>query len=399
MTNTTKRVADSASVHRVEAPHKNESVFRDLFQNSPDAIFIEDPDGNVLDVNPAACRLHGMDRETLIGKNVLDLVPPDRREEVARDFPKLVNGELDHVEGHSLTEDGRAIPVELRVSRFQYAGQPALLLHVRDISELKQAEEKLRQRSAELAHMARVHDLGEMATTLAHEINQPLHAIMNYGNGIVRRLEEGASNASELIHATGELLLEAKRASNIIAHLRRLLGNREPRRSTVDVNDIIQELVRLTDAEAERRGIAVHLELADDLPKVVVDRIQIEQVVLNLVRNAFDAMSDIPKIQRRLTITTSVAEGQAIEIAVHDEGTGLSPDLADCVFDPFFTTKADGLGMGLAISRSIVEAHGGRIWASPIARKGATFRLTLPVCQTGRCQLDSATVGERSAKS
>jgi len=362
-----------------EALRQSEKTFRDLFENSPDGIFIEDPDGNVLDVNPAACRLHGMDRETLIGKNVLELVPPHKREEVTRDFPKLVTGEWDHVEGYSWTEDGRAIPVELRVSRFQYAGQPALLLHVRDISELRQAEEKLRRRSAELAHMARVHDLGEMATTLAHEINQPLHAISNYANGIVRRLEKGTSNADELIDAMSEVLSEAKRAADIIAHLRRLLGKRDPRPSTVDVNDVIQELLRLMDSEARRREVAVQVDLADNLPNVFVDRIQIEQVVLNLVRNAFDAMSDVPQDQRKLTITTSLSEGIALEIAVRDAGKGLSPDIADWVFDPFFTTKTDGLGMGLAICRSIIEAHEGRICVEPNTPQGTTFRITLPV--------------------
>ncbi len=382
MTNTSEHDADSRRDPLVESPREGERVFRDLFENSPDAIFIEDSDGNVLDVNPAACRLHGMDRQTLIGKNVVELVPPHKREEVTRNFPRLVTGEWNHVEGYSWTEDGRAVPVELRVSRFHYAGRPALLLHVRDVSELKHTEEKLRQRSAELAHMARVHDLGEMATTLAHEINQPLHAISNYANGIVRRLEKGTSNAGELVDAMRELLLETKRAADIIAHLRRLLGKREPRPSTLDVNDIIQELARLTHGEARRRGVAVQLDLANGLPDVVVDRVQIEQVVLNLVRNGFDAVSDMPQDRQRLTITTSMSDDSAIEIAVRDEGAGISPDIADWVFDPFFTTKADGLGMGLAISRSIAESHGGRIWAAPNTPQGTIFRFTLPVSDT-----------------
>lgn len=368
----------AARLDAEEAPHERAGVFRDLFENSPDAIFVEDLDGNMLDVNPAACRLHGVERQKLIGRNVLELVPPHRREEVSRDFPKLVTGECDHVDGYSWTEDGRAVPVELRVSRFCYAGQPALLLHVRDVSELRQTEEKLRQRSAELAHMARVHDLGEMATTLAHEINQPLHAISNYIHGIIRRLKNGTSGADDLIEAMTEVLAEAKRASDTIAHLRRLLGKREPRPSAVKVNKVILELMRLTDAEARRRGIAVQLDLADDLPNVFVDRIQIEHVILNLVRNAFDAMADVPQDQQRLTITTALSEGETVEVAVCDVGKGLPADIADWIFDPFFTTKAEGLGMGLAISRSVVEAHEGRIWVSPNTPRGTIVRFRLP---------------------
>lgn len=368
--------------HVAEGLRDREEIFRDLFENSPDAIFVEDTDGNVLDVNPAACRLHGMDRRTLLGKNVLELVPPDRREEVARDYPKVVKGELDYVEGHSWTQDGHSVPVELRVSHFSYAGAPALLLHVRDITERKRVEGQLRQREAELAHMARVHDLGQMAAILAHEINQPLYAITNYVNGMIRRLKNGMGDRDQFDKVLNETLSEAQRAAGIIAHLRRLLGKREPRLSTADLNEIIHDLLRLTEAEARCRGVAVHLELAHDLPHVIVDQIQFQQVVLNLLRNGFDAMSGLGNRRRSLTITTSLLDGDSIEIAVRDTGHGLSPDVADKVFEPFFTTKPEGLGMGLAISRSIVESHGGQIRAVPNPTQGTTFRFTVPFLQT-----------------
>jgi len=382
MTDKGEHVENPQRAHVAEGLRDSERTFRDLFENSPDAIFVEDPDGNVLNVNPAACRLHGMDRQTLIGKNVLELVPPDRREEVARDYPKVVKGELDYVEGHSWTQDGRSIPVELRVSHFSYAGAPALLLHVRDITERKDAECQLRQREAELAHMARVHDLGQMAAILAHEINQPLYAITNYVNGMIRRLKKGMADREQFDKVLKETLSEAERAAGIIAHLRRLLDKREPRLSTVNVNEVIQDLLRLTEAEARRRGVAVHLELAHDLPHVIVDQIQFEQVVLNLLRNGFDAMSGARNSRKSLAITTSLLDGESIEIAVQDTGNGLSPDVADKVFEPFFTTKPEGLGMGLAISRSIVESHGGRIRVTPNPTQGTTFRFTLPVLQT-----------------
>jgi len=361
------------------ALRESEERFKSLFEHSPDAIFVEDQDGNVLDVNPAACRLHGMDRRDIIDKNVLELVPPDRREEVTRDFPKLLSGEWDHAEGFSWTKDGRAVPVEIRVNRFQFAGVPALLLHVRDISELRRAQEDLRRRETELAHMARVHDLGEMAASLAHEINQPLYAISNYANGMIQRLRKGTADLDDFTPVLNETLSEAKRAGDIIAHIRRLIRKREPRRSTVDVNGLIRGLDGLMGSEARHRETAVHLELADDLPHVLVDSVQIEQVILNLMRNALDAMSEMPSGQRSLTITSSLAESDAVEIAVHDTGAGLSPEIADKVFDPFFSTKPDGLGMGLAISRSIIEAHGGEILVSVDPPQATTFRFTLPV--------------------
>lgn len=363
----------------VEALRESEKRFRDLFDNSPDAIFVEDRDGNVLDVNPAACRLHDMDRQTLLGKHVLELVPPDRRLEVTRDFPKLLRGESDHVEGYSLTDDGRSVPVEIRVNRFHFAGAPALLLHVRDISELRQAREELRQREMELAHMARIHEVGEMAATLAHEIKQPLFAINNYVKGMIQRVEKGTSDIDGFKSALNETLNEAKRASDTVSHLRRLISKREPRRSTVDLDNLISDLMRLTRAEVLRRETAVHLEVAHNLPQVFVDPIQIEQVILNLVRNALDAMPETPSGKRNLTITSSLCDGEAVEIAVRDTGTSLSPDVAGRVFEPFFTTKADGLGMGLTISRSIIEAHGGRIHVTPNTPQGSVFVFTLPI--------------------
>ena len=294
----------------------------------------------------------------------------------------LLKGERDRAEGYSWTKDGCTIPVEIRVNRFQFAGGPALLLHVRDISELKRAQEDLRRRETELARMARVHDLGEIAATLAHEINQPLYAISNYASGMLKRLEKGTAELDVFTCILNEMLYEADRASGIVCHVRRLIGKRKSQLSMADINVLVQDLIALTSAEARHSEATVHVELADDLPNVLVDAVQIEQVIMSLLRNALDAMSETPSDQKSVTIATSVPNSEAVEISVRDAGTGLSPEIADRMLDPFFSSKPEGLGMGLAISRSIVEAHGGRIWFTPNTPQGTTLHFTLPIPQS-----------------
>ncbi|MBI3463968.1 MAG: PAS domain S-box protein [Planctomycetes bacterium] len=248
---------------------------------------------------------------------------------------------------------------------------------IRDVTERQQARERLRRHEAELAHVLRLSTVGEMASGLAHELNQPLSAVSNHAEAWMRRLRSGAGTSEELLAALEQISQQAVRAGEIIRHLRDFVRKGEPRRSTVGVDEIVHEVVALVSSEAQQKQITLRLELAPGMPAVAADRIQIEQVLLNLVRNAFEAMTELEAGTRALTIRTSTAAEELVEVAVADTGRGLNPETIDHVFEPYFTTKAGGLGMGLSISRAIVEAHGGRLWATPNPDRGVTFRFTL----------------------
>jgi two-component system sensor histidine kinase TtrS len=244
------------------------------------------------------------------------------------------------------------------------------------IDRRERAEEQARRHQADLAHVLRVQTMGEMAAGLAHEINQPLGTIANYAQGCRRRIASGSLTESELMAMLNSIAAEALRAGERIRHLRALVRKQESQREPTDVNRIVHAAVELTEPDARAYGVTVRLELADNLPPVLVDRIQIEQVVLNLLRNAVEAMHDCRG--DGLLVVETRADGTGVEVAVRDTGVGLPAEGGALVFEPFVTDKATGLGMGLAISRSIVELHGGRIWAEPNGDRGTTFRFTLP---------------------
>jgi C4-dicarboxylate-specific signal transduction histidine kinase len=246
----------------------------------------------------------------------------------------------------------------------------------------RKVEEKaklaLQRRQAELAHVLRVGALGEMTAQLAHELTQPLGAIVNYAAGCRRRLQATLEEAHPILEAVDRIASEALRAGEIIRRLRGLVRKTEPRREAVDVNALVGEVVRLVEGEARESNVPIEVSLHPELPKIHADEIQIEQVVMNLVRNALEAMHGGSAAASGLAIETRLVDGTGIEVAVRDSGPGIgNVDPAE-IFEPFQTTKPDGLGMGLAISRSIVEAHGGRLWVTPNPTRGVTFSFTLP---------------------
>ena len=252
-----------------------------------------------------------------------------------------------------------------------------------DMSEQRRAERVARDHEAELAHMMRLSTMGEMASTLAHELNQPLAAIVNYVGGSMRRIESGAEeNGTDLKGVLARIAVQAKRASKIIAHVSHFTRKTSPVASVADINDIIRAVSDLARAESGDREVAVRLELDEGLPKVRVNTIEIEQVILNLLRNGMEASKGTRKRTRAIVIESRANGPGTIEIAVTDRGRGLPEGSADRIFDPFFTTKRDGMGMGLSISRTIVESHGGQLWAEPGPTRGATFQFTLP-CERG----------------
>jgi C4-dicarboxylate-specific signal transduction histidine kinase len=220
--------------------------------------------------------------------------------------------------------------------------------------------------------------MGEMATGLAHELNQPLTAIVAYVDACQELVESGRMDSVQLAEVLRAVSGQAERAGQIIHRLRSMIKRSQPIRSPMSVNDAVREVAVLFEAEARQAGVTVRLELGEDLLETAADFLQIQQVVLNLMRNGLEAMTDVAQDQRQLTIATGRLPAGDAEIAVADMGHGLACDSVEQPFEPFFTTKANGLGLGLSISRTIVEAHGGRIWITPNSTQGVTARFTLP---------------------
>jgi two-component system sensor kinase FixL len=253
-------------------------------------------------------------------------------------------------------------------------------IFARDITAVRRAEQESRQHQAELVHVCRLSTMGEVATGMAHELNQPLSAIVNFANGCSRRLQGGLGGQGELIEAMGQITSQAQRASEIIRRLRALVGKQPPIRSQVDLNYLVREVCSFVEFETAKMDFAVALDLAIGEILVDVDLVQIEQVLLNLVRNALDALQEVAPEDRRLIIRTRPT-GTAAEILVEDNGAGIPADRVQRLFEPFFTTKETGMGMGLAISQTIVANHGGTIWVESSPGAGTTFHVRLPVAQ------------------
>ena len=247
-----------------------------------------------------------------------------------------------------------------------------------DITESKRIERSERQRVLELAHVSRVTTIGQMSSQIAHELSQPLTAINALSSALVKLFEAEAASIDETRDTLREISGQAKRARDIVIRLRDFVRKSELQFAAVDLNDTICTVLRLANVESRHRGMTVELDLAEGLPEVDADRILIEQVLLNLVRNAVDAMDSLAPERRRLRLSSAMLSDEAIRITVADSGPGLTEEYLPELFQPFFTTKSDGMGMGLAITRSIIEAHGGTIEADQNPGGGALFRFILP---------------------
>jgi C4-dicarboxylate-specific signal transduction histidine kinase len=231
-----------------------------------------------------------------------------------------------------------------------------------------------------LAHVLRADTMGEMAAGIAHELNQPLSAIINYAKGSVRRLQDGNTHPSDILDAMAAIAGEAARASEIIRSLKRYISRCETHRKRIDLNTVVEAAAQIVRGEAHQHEVALLVRCTTGLPKCFGDQIQLEQVVVNLLTNAIESL-ERARASRRLVVETSQSKAGEIQVSVRDNGPGLGTDGMQHIFDAFYTTKPQGLGMGLAISRSIVEAHGGKLWAEANPEGGAIFRFTLPVHQ------------------
>jgi C4-dicarboxylate-specific signal transduction histidine kinase len=312
---------------------------------------------------------------------MFDLVHPDCLPAIQRAFQTFVNtGKGKNVDLLLRRVDGGTIDVSLNVSAVRDAD--GKITHsrsvMRDITEHKRAEELIRRQQEELNHAARLSTMGEMATCLAHEINQPLAAIAAYADGAGMRIRQGNAEIESLAEIFDRIAADAHRAGGVIRRLRRFVKKRTTGCVPLDINETVREVCRFVSADASQQQTALHMELADALPRVPADAVQVQQVILNLIRNALDAMRDAGTVDRRISIETRETETHGIEVIVQDTGPGISPGLKDQAFEQFFTSKDDGLGMGLAISQSIIEAHGGRIWFASPPSGGARVHITLP---------------------
>jgi signal transduction histidine kinase len=248
-----------------------------------------------------------------------------------------------------------------------------------EIIERERAEEALQEARAALAHTARVATLGELTASIAHEVNQPLVGVVTSGNASLRWLAAEQPNLEAARRAVERMVRDGHRAADVLDRIRALIKKAPTKKERVDVNEIICEVIALTRTELQRNGVSLQTELANELPPVSGDRIQLQQVILNLIVNAIEAMTGEGAERRELLVSSGEDGLNGVVVAVHDSGVGFGQESADRLFNAFYTTKGKGMGMGLAISRRIIESHGGRLWATPNVPRGATFRFRLPI--------------------
>ncbi len=354
-----------------------------ILDTAVDGIITIDERGTIESLNPATERIFGYSSDELLGKNVKLLMPSPYHEEHDGYLARYMRtGEARIIgigrEAEGQHKDGTRFPIDLAVSEIRVAGSRVFTGVVRDISARRQAEDEARRRNAELAHAARLSTIGELTSGIAHEVNQPLTAMVNFAEASLRMLRSGNADPQKLEDALGQIATQGQRAGRIIRHMRRLARKGEAERVEADLSQLVRDVLGLVNREIRASHIVLHVMLDEGLPRVKCDRIQIEQVILNLVRNAMDTLEESTSQPRELTIRCQ-ADGEAgIELSVEDTGEGFAADSGERMFETFFTTKADGLGMGLSISRGIIEDHGGRLWARPRPGGGAVFHVTLP---------------------
>ncbi len=360
--------------------------FRALLDAAADGIVAIDHEGNVVEFNPAAQRLFGYSAEQVVGRNISELMPePDRTghtgyiQRYQKTGEKRIIGIGREVTGRRA--DGATFPMHLSVGETE-GGR--FIGVIRDLSAEKAAEDERRKLTDRLADVDRFSLMGEMAAGLAHEINQPLSAIATYAQAGERMMTLENVDTVALEETYRKISAQALRAGQIIQSLRSFVSKQEVREDRLDINETLTNILNLIEADARAEGITVTTEYAAELPPITGDAVQLQQVLLNLTRNAVDAMRGGLHREQGIRIRTeSVDDSQAIRVSVVDHGHGVSRQLADSIFHPFVTTKREGLGVGLAVSRTIIRAHGGDLTYRPNPEGGSVFEFSLPVDQEG----------------
>ena len=360
----------------------SEELWRSMFEASNLGIAVLDQRLHYVATNSAFQTMLGFAGDELQKLTPLDLIVEDDREAAAMRIAELQQGERHHHDDikQYRRKDGTVVWGHGYLSAVRDAGsRPKMLIGtVIDVTDSKRAQDALREAQSTLARVTRLTTMHEVTASIAHEVNQPLAAIVANGNAAVRWLRRTPPDVAEAAENVNQIISDGHRASRIVASIRGMFNKDERAKVSLDVNEIIQEVVELLHGELNGRRVSVRTELSRDLPQISADRVQLQQVILNLVMNAGEAMTTTPDGARTLNINSKLGQPDEVIIAVEDSGPGIDPKDADRIFDAFFTTKPQGMGMGLSICRSIVESHGGRLSASARRPHGSIFYVTLP---------------------
>jgi PAS domain S-box-containing protein len=367
---------------------EREARIRRLVDSNIVGIVFWDVQGRIIDANQAFLDIVGYAQEDLVSGRLrwTELTPAEWRDADEQILAELkAVGTLQPREKEYFRKDGSRVPVLVARALFEWKPDEGVSFVV-DMTERKEAEESLRaseQRfvdaQMELAHVTRVTTLGELAASIAHEVNQPLAAVVNGGTACLRWLDGGTPNVDEARQAVDWIIKEGRRAGEVIRRIRALAKKTEIEKVLLDVNDLVREVIPLVQRQLMSHQVSLQMELAPALPTILGDRVQLQQVIINLVMNGAEAMQSVTDRPRELVIRSRQDETRQVLVGVTDCGVGISAENADRLFNPFFTTKSGGMGMGLSICRSIMEAHGGRLWATANIAHGATFQFSLPV--------------------
>ena len=374
-----------------ERAQRAERLNSQVFESAPDGICIVGRDYRYRRSNPVYARRWGIAVEQIVGTHVSELLGLDAfYRTIKPNLDRCFAGEEVTFEWFSKFRGRLHLAVSYSPLRSGSEEVEAALVIQRDLTEYMRASEALREAQMELAHVNRVTTMGQLAASIAHEIKQPLTGVVANADAGLRWLARQPPNVKEAQDALDCIVKDGHRAGDVISRIGALIKKAPPQKEGLEINEAILEVIALARGEMVKNGVSIQTQLAEGLPLIQGDRVQLQQVILNLIVNAVDAMSGISAGARELFIGTADDAQNGVLIEVRDSGPGLPPESLDRVFDAFYTTKAAGMGMGLSICRSIIEAHGGRIWATPNAGPGITMQFTLPIN-------DQATASARSA--
>jgi len=364
---------------------EREAHLQSILDSVPDAMVVIDTAGIIESFSHAAEGLFGYTAEEVRGCNVSMLMPSPYREQHDSYLARyLATGEK-RIIGSSrvvigLRRDGSTFPMELYIGEMKTPGRRAFTGFVRDLTERQEVQNRLHELQVELAHMSRFTAMGEMASTLAHELNQPLTAVATYLNGCRRLLERDTPADMALLRDGVERAAEqALRAGQIIRRLREFVARGETERRVENLPKLVEEASALALIGARESAVRVTFAIDPDCPSVIADKVQVQQVLLNLIRNAMEAMAETER--REMVVATKAAADGHVRVSVTDTGSGIAPEILEQLFRPFVTSKPQGMGVGLSVSRTIIEAHGGKLWAEPNPAGGTVFSFTLRLAE------------------
>jgi PAS domain S-box-containing protein len=362
----------------------SEERWRKLFESVPVGVGIIDSHGRYVAANPAFQRMTGYSEAELRHLSPADITHEDDRAATEAIVAGGIAGDplTQRIEKRYRRQDGGTVWAEVSGFLASIEGSAPLLGAIAvDLTERKRAEEALRVAQTELAHAVRLTTLGELTASIAHEINQPLAGIASNGAAGLNWLNRKQPDLDQARDSFSRIVRDSARATDVIRGLRALAKKSGPQLAKLDIDDLIREVLALTGSELRRHGVLLRTDLAANASPILGDRVQLQQVLLNLIMNGVEAMSGVTERTRELMVSSTLADPGSVLVSVEDTGEGLDPVVAQRVFEPFFTTKSDGLGMGLSICRSIIEGYRGRLWASPREPHGAAIRFTVPIEQ------------------